>query len=110
MTHTIINTAITFIISSILGYCVSVIKNYKKNKEDILKEFEQLKQSELCDMRSDLSNKFYIYNEMESVEDYLIISWQEKCERYFQLGGNNYLHQLYEKSKKWKIKQTGYLK
>ena len=30
MTHTIINTTITFIISSILGYCVSLIRGYKK--------------------------------------------------------------------------------
>lgn len=107
---TIINTTITFIISSILGYCINVIKNNKKQKKEIMQEFAQLKESELMDMRSDISSKFYVYDTMQEVEDYLVISFQEKCERYFKLGGNNYIHQLYEKSKQWKIKPTGYLK
>ena len=114
MTQTIINTAVTFVVSSILGYCVSVIRNYKnkiKEKEDrILNEFAKIKESELCDMRSDLASKFFVYDAMEEVEDYLFVSWQEKCNRYFELGGDAYVHQLYEKSNKWKIKQTGYLK
>lgn len=108
--QSIINTIITFAISGILGYCVSIVKNYKSKKDTILAEFKELKENQLYDMRSDLASKFYIYNEMEEVEDYLAISWQEKCERYFHLGGNSYLHQLYEKSKSWKIKPTGYLK
>lgn len=110
MLQTILNTAITFVVSSILGYCVSVIRNYKKNKNEIMDEFKQLKESQLMDMRSDLSSKFYVYDSMEEVEDYLVISFQEKCQRYFSLGGNNYLHALYEKSFKWRIKPTGYLK
>lgn len=110
MIDTIIKTIITFVASGVLGYCVSTIKNYKKGKEQILIEFNELKESQLMDMRSDLSNKFYVYDAMEEVEDYLALSWQEKCERYFKLGGNNYLHNLYEKSQKWKIKPTGYLK
>ncbi len=110
MTHTIINTVITFIVSSSLGYCVKSIKGYKKQKNDIMEEFSQIKESQLMDMRSDISSKFYVYDSLEEVEDYLVISFQEKCERYFKLGGNNYIHALYEKSFKWKVKPTGYLK
>ena len=114
MVHTILNTIITFVVSGALGYCVSSIKNYKKQKEEnknkILEEFNQLKENELSDMKSDLSNKFYIYDALPEVEDYLLISFQEKCKRYFDLGGNTYIHQLYDKSFEWKIKQTGYLK
>jgi len=105
-----INTGITFVVSSILGYCVSVIKNYKKQKNEIMEEFAQLKESQLMDMRSDLASKFYVYDSMDEVEDYLVISFQEKMQRYFLLGGNSYLHQLYEKSKQWRVKPTGYLK
>ena len=110
MLNTIINTIVTFVTSGILGYCLSTIKNYKKNKDKILDEFKELKNSQLADMRSDLSGKFYVYDAMEQVEDYLVISWQEKCERDFHLGGNSFLHQMYDKSKKWKVKPTGYLK
>lgn len=110
MVNTIINTATTFVVSGILGYCVSTIKNYKKNKDEILKEFEQLKESQIMDMRSDLSNKFFVYDAMDEVEDYLVMSFREKCERYFNMGANTWIHPMYEKSFKWKIKSTGYLK
>ena len=105
-----INTGITFVVSSILGYCVSVIKNYKKQKNEIMDEFRKLKESQLMDMRSDLASKFYVYDSMDEVEDYLVMSWIEKANRYFEMGGNNYLHQMYEKSKQWRVKPTGYLK
>lgn len=116
MAQTIINTAITFIISGILGYCVSIIKNYKtkiatkkQDDKEILKEFEKLKETQLMDMRNDLSNKFFVYDALEEVEDYLVISFREKCEKYFEMGGNNWIHPVYDKSFKWKIKPTGYL-
>ncbi len=110
MTDIIIKTIITSVTSGVLGYCISVIKHYKQTKEKILDEFKELKESQLCDMRSDLSNKFYIYDSMEEVDDYLYLAWMEKLNRYYLLGGNNYLHRLEEKSKNWKIRQTQYLK
>jgi len=110
MLQAIINTSVTFVVSSTLGYCISVIKNYKKQKNDIMEEFKKLKESQLMDMRSDLASKFYVYDSMEEVEDYLVMSWVEKADRYFEMGGNNYLHQMYEKAKQWKVKSTNYLK
>ena len=105
-----VNTVITFIVSGALGYFTSTIKNYKKQKDEILKEFEQLKESQLMDMKNDLSNKFFVYDAMEEVEDYLIMAFREKCERYFKLGGDSWIHPMYDKSLQWKTKQTGYLK
>jgi len=110
MMHTILNTIISIAVSGALGYCVSSIKNYKKQRDKILDEFKQIKENELLDMKSDLSNKFYVYDALPEVEDYLVISFQEKCQRYFDLGGNTYIHQLYEKSFEWRVKQTGYLR
>ena len=110
MTHTIINTVITFIVSSSLGYCVKAIKGYKKQKSEILDEFKQIKESQVLDMRSDLSSKFFVYDSLDEVEDYLVMSFREKCKRYFDLGGNDWIHPMYEKSFKWKMKATGYLK
>ena len=116
MIQTIISTVIKFVASGVLGYCVSVIKNYKnklnekKQKENqVLKEIKKIKETQLLDMRNDLSNKFYVYDALETVEDYLVMSFREKCEAYFELGGNNWIHPMYDKSFKWKIKPTGYL-
>lgn len=110
MINLIINTIVTFLLGNTLGFCLSLLKKYKNQKDDIMEEFKQLKESELMDMRSDLSSKFYVYDSMPEVEDYLVISFQDKCQRYFALGGNNYIHTLYEKSFEWHIKQTGYLR
>lgn len=117
MLHTAINTAITIIVSGALGYCTSLVKNYKKKlnekKEEekaILEEFKKLKETQLMDMRNDLSNKFFVYDAMEEVEDYLVMSFREKCEKYFEMKGNNWIHPMYDKSFQWKIKPTGYLK
>lgn len=110
MLDILLKTIISFVATGTLGYCVSTIKNYRKGKEQILIEFSELKQSQLMDMKSDLSSKFYIYDAMDSVEDYLVESFREKCERYFHLGGNTWIKPMYDKSFKWKIKPTGYLK
>ncbi len=106
----IIVKVINYLIPVVLGYCISIIKNYKNKTQDILKDINELKETQLMDMRSDLSNKFYVYNAMEAVEDYLVMSFREKCERYFNLGGDSWIHPMYEQSLKWKIKSTGYLK
>ena len=117
----IINTIVTFVVTGGLGYCVSTIKNMnqkKQEKEDkILKEIESIKakqemmeSNELLEMRNDLSNKFFVYDTMEEVEDYLVMSFREKCERYFDMDGDSWIHPMYDKSFEWKIKPTGYLK
>lgn len=110
MGEKIISTIITFIVSGVLGYCVSILKNFRKHKNAMLEEFKQIKESQMADMKADLANKFFVYDTMEAVEDYLVISFREKCERYFAMGGDSYIHPMYDKSIKWKVKPTGYLK
>lgn len=83
----------------LLGFILGVYKKYKI-----------LKKSQLRDIKIDLANKFFIYDKLEEVEDYLVIGFREKCEDYFKLGGDSYIHPMYDKSFKWNIKQTEYLK
>ena len=113
MEKQIISIIINFIVTGLLGYCVGSIKRISKKKKEkddaILKDIQQLKETQMMDMRSDLSNKFFIYDAMEEVEDYLVMAFREKCERYFELGGDSWIHPMYEKSFKWKMKATGYL-
>ena len=106
----IVNTIITFLLGNILGFCLSLLKKYKKQKEEIMEEFKELKESQLMDMKNDLSNKFFVYDAMEEVEDYLVMAFREKCERYFKMNGDSWIHPMYDKSFKWKIKVTGYLR
>ncbi len=111
-----ISTLVTTLIGVILGYFTGLIKNYKKQrlqdqkeKTLIIEEIKQLKENQMEDMRNDLSNKFYVYDAMEEVEDYLVIAFRKKCERYFEMDGDTWIHPMYDKSFKWKLKKTGYL-
>lgn len=114
MKSQILAIVVNFVVTGGLGYCVSTIKNLKakkKEKDDkILSKIEALEENQLLEMRNDLSNKFYVYDAMQSVEDYLVMSFREKCERYFNMGGDSWIHPMYDKSFKWEIKPTGYLK
>ena len=48
---------------------------------------DRVEKDELDEMRNDLSNKFYVYDAMDQVEDYLVTSFREKCNKYFDKGG-----------------------
>ena len=117
----ILTLVVNFIVTGGLGYCVSTIKNLRKRKQEkedkILKEIEKLtkkqgeiEEEQLLEMKADLSNKFYVYDAMEEVEDYLVESFREECSRYFKRGGDSWIHPMYDKSFQWKIKPSGYLK
>ena len=103
MVETIIKTVISFLVTGALGYLVARIKEDNR-------KLKMLKETQLIDMKGDLSNKFFIYDSLELVEDYLVMSFREKCEKYFALGGDSWIHPMYDKSFEWQIKPTGYLK
>jgi len=109
MTHTIMNTAITIITSSILGYCVSVIKNYKKKLKN--KENNEKVQNEalLTMIQSNLTNTFFVYNELNKIPDYIFRNWNNLFNIYQKLGGNDYCHTLKQKMEKWEIVHTDIL-
>ena len=67
MTHTIINTAVTIIISSIFGYCVSVINNYKKKLKEKEKNEKVQNEALLTMIQSNLTNTYFVYNELNKI-------------------------------------------
>lgn len=121
MKQQIISIVINFIVTGTLGYLVATLKNVKKKKkerddkilhklEEMQKKIDLLDSEDLKQMKSDLSNKFFVYDAMEEVDDYLVESFRNECERYFDRGGDSWIHPMYEKSFEWDIKPTGYLK
>lgn len=121
MEKQIISIVLNFVVTGLLGYLVATLKNFKKKKKEkddkILKEIEYIKkklekldQEDLLQMKSDLSNKFFVYDAMEEVDDYLVESFRNECERYFDRGADSWIHPMYDKSLEWDIKPTGYLK
>lgn len=110
MLQTIINCVITFTVTGCLGIVVKKLKSVLKIINNFINEFKEIKDSQMMDMKSDLSAKFFVYDAMDEVEDYLVMSFREKCERYFEMGGDTWIHPMYDKSFEWVIKPTNYLK
>jgi len=99
----VVLTVVGFITTGALGYLTAKVNDYRK-------KLRGLEETQLMDMRNDLSNKFFVYDSLSEVDDYLVMAFREKSEKYFELGGDSWIHPMYDKSFKWKIKPTGYLK
>lgn len=109
MQHTIINTAITFVVSSILGYCVSVIKGYKKKIKEKSKNENVQNMALLTLLQSQLTNTYFVYSELKQIPDYMFRNWINLLKVYESLGGNDYVHTLEKKMQTWEITKTDVL-
>lgn len=110
MGHTIINTTITFIISSILGYCVSKLKEYKKKLNDKTSNEAVQNQALLTLLQTQLTNTYFVYSELKAIPDYIYKNWLNLLKVYESLGGNDYCHTLQKKMEFWEITKTDILK
>lgn len=109
MIQTILSTIITALVSGILGYCVSTIKKYReKIKTD--KEKENIQNVALRTiLKNQLTNTYYVYNEMKRIPDYMYQNFLDLLEVYEKLGGNSYIHTIAHKMENWEISKTDIL-
>lgn len=110
MIQTIISTAISFVVGGILTYCVSTIKSYKKKLKDKNEESKLLKDALMTMLQSNLTNTYYVYENVGKIPDYVYKNWCNSKKIYEQLGGNDYVHILAEKMKNWDFEKTDILK
>lgn len=110
MTQTIISTTITFVVSGILGYCVSVIKNYKKRLQDKIDNENIQNIALLTLLQTDLTKTYYKYEQLGEIPDYVYKNWLNLLSIYEKLGGNDYIHALTKKMDAWVIVKTDILK
>lgn len=109
MTDTILKTVITFILSTALGYCASVIKNYKRKlKEKTYNEKVQNMALQTL-LKSQLTNTYFVYSELKQVPDYVYQNFLDMLKVYESLGGNSYIHTIAKKMETWDIKKTDIL-
>ena len=83
----VILTVVGFITTGVLGYLVAKVKNYKKrdtNQEEALK----------CLLRSNITSKYYVYNEMGSIPIYEKENIDYMFEQYKLMGGNSYVERI----------------
>ena len=83
----VILTVVGFITTGVLGYLVAKIKNYKKrdtNQEEALK----------CLLRSNITSKYYVYNELKEIPLYEKENIDYMFEQYKLMGGNSYVERI----------------
>ena len=114
MIEKIIATIITFLVSAALGYCLSVIKTFKDNKS---KEKENEKKNENVQnealktmLQNSLTNTYFVYENLGKIPDYVYKNWLNLLKAYEGLDGDDYIHVLADRMKKWKIEKTDILK
>lgn len=110
MTQLFLNTTITFVLSSVLGYCLNSIKNYKNKLERKEEEGEILREALMTILQNNLTNTYYKYATLEEIPDYVYKNWLNSMKMYESLGGNDYCHTLKRKIENWKIVKTDILK
>ena len=109
MMNAIINTVITILVSSVLGYCINSIKGYKQKLKE--KEASEKKQSEALQvlLKSQLTNIYFVYNELKKIPDYAYQNFLDLFEVYEDLDGNGYIHTIAKKMESWEIVKTDIL-
>lgn len=110
MTQLFLNTTITFVLSSVLGYCLNSMKNYKNKLERKEEEGEILREALMTILQNNLTNTYYKYASIEEIPDYVYKNWLNSMKMYENLGGNDYCHTLKRKIENWKIVKTDILK
>ena len=94
----IVLTAVGFITTGALGYIIGVIKNYKKSDKT---QQEALK----CLLRSSITSKYFVYNEMKEIPAYEKENVNYMFEAYKNLGGNSYVKGIVGEINQLKIKK-----
>ena len=102
MKEQIIKTILQFFLTGALGYCVSVIKNYKKKNGSISNALKIM-------LQTNLTNTFYYYADEKKIPDYIYKNWLTMLKEYENLGGDDYVHTLADKMKSWELVRTDIL-
>lgn len=110
MFETVMKTIISLVVSGLFGYLIGRIKDYKKKLKDKQEESNMLKVAMMTMLQSNLTNTYFAYEKMKEIPDYIYRNWLNSLAIYEKLGGNDYIHTIAEKMKKWDFVKTDILK
>lgn len=102
MTEQVLKTILQFVLTGSLGYCVSVIKNYKKKQNATNKALKIM-------LQTNLTNTYFVYSTKQKIPDYVYRNWLNMLDEYENLEGDDYIHTLADKMKLWDIVRTDIL-
>lgn len=102
MIQDIVLKVVNFLLPIVLGYCFSVIKNYKKKNDATNNALKIM-------LQNNLTNTYFVYSSKKKITDYVYKNWLNMLEEYETLEGDDYIHILAERMKDWEIVRTDIL-
>ncbi len=105
----VVLTVVGILATGSCGYLSAKVKEYCKKIKD--KESNENIQNIalLTLLQSQLTNTYFVYNELKQIPDYVYKNWLNLLAVYEKLGGDDYIHTLAEKIKSWEITKTDIL-
>ena len=88
ITMKVVLTIAGFVTTGLLGYLTAKVKEYRKkdhNQEEALK----------CLLRSAITSKYYVYNELGNIPRYEKENVTYMYEQYKKMSGNSYIDEIY---------------
>lgn len=103
------NTVVTFVVSGVLGYCVSRMKDYKKKlqQKESNEKLQNLALQAL--LKSQLTNTYFVYSELKQIPDYAYQNFLDLLKVYENLDGDGFIHTIAKKMESWEIVKTDIL-
>ena len=102
MIQDIVMKVINFLLPIVLGYCFSVIKNYKKKNDATNNALKIM-------LQNNLTNTYYVYSTKKKIPDYVYKNWLNMLREYENLEGDDYIHALANKMEQWEFVKTDIL-
>lgn len=106
----IILTIVGMATTGIVGFMAAKIKQYKERLKEKEEEFNLQKEANMLLMQNQLTNTYFVYEQLKKIPDYVYQNWCNMEECYEKLGGNSYIHILADKMKSWDFEKTDILK
>lgn len=102
MIQDVVMKVINYLVPIILGYCFSVISNYKKKNNATNNALKIM-------LQNNLTNTYFVYSSKKKITDYVYKNWLNMLDEYENLDGDDYIHILAERMKDWEIVRTDIL-
>ena len=93
---------INYLAPVVLGYCFSVIRNYKKKNNATNNALKIM-------LQNNLTNTYFVYSTKKKIPDYVYKNWLNMLDEYENLEGDDYIHALALKIQSWEIVRTDIL-
>lgn len=99
MAYDILKIVLGTLIPMALGFLISKATSVKS-----------MKVAMMTLIQSNLTNTYFVYEQLQEIPDYVYRNWLNLLKIYEKLGGDDYVHELADRMKSWKIVHTGILK